>query len=129
MKTTKIIFSLKGSNERLAPHLNSSELDCKCENRHCKRTLIVEKSLMSFTATRIIFSKPLIVRSGYRCMEHNFNVGGVADSKHKLGLAIDIAPEDVKDLRELEMIATKHFDVVLKYDDFLHCHNKDGLNG
>tara|TARA_R110000744_G_scaffold94093_3_gene181649 strand:+ start:2801 stop:3190 length:390 start_codon:yes stop_codon:yes gene_type:complete len=129
MKKTAIIFLLKGSKERLAPHLNSSEFDCQCTNYGCKRTLVVEKTLFSYTGTRLEFDKPLTIRSGYRCFPHNTEVGGVGDSKHKYGLAIDIAPADVKDLRVLEMIATKHFDVVLKYDDFLHCHNKDGLNG
>lgn len=33
---------------------------------------------------------PFVITSGYRCPTHNRNVGGVADSAHVYGLAVDI---------------------------------------
>jgi hypothetical protein len=128
LKAIPIIFYLKGSTKKLSAHLSASEFDCKCNQYGCKRTLVVGITIVDYENTRIEFGKPLTIRSGYRCYNHNYDTGGVGDSKHKYGLAIDIAPSNVADLDELEKIAEKYFDVVIKYKDFLHCHNKDGLN-
>lgn len=36
------------------------------------------------------YGKPIVISSGYRCDELNEKVGGVKDSKHRLGLAVDL---------------------------------------
>lgn len=36
------------------------------------------------------YGKPIYINSGYRCDELNVLVGGVKDSKHRLGLAVDL---------------------------------------
>lgn len=36
------------------------------------------------------YGKPIYINSGYRCDELNALVGGVKDSKHRLGLAVDL---------------------------------------
>lgn len=36
------------------------------------------------------YGKPIYINSGYRCDELNVLVGGVKDSKHKSGLAVDL---------------------------------------
>ena len=36
------------------------------------------------------FGEPIIINSGYRCPEVNKLVGGVTNSYHKLGLAVDL---------------------------------------
>ena len=36
------------------------------------------------------YCKPIYINSGYRCDELNVLVGGVKDSKHRLGLAVDL---------------------------------------
>lgn len=36
------------------------------------------------------YGKPIYINSGYRCDELNLLVGGVKDSKHKSGLAVDL---------------------------------------
>jgi hypothetical protein len=36
------------------------------------------------------YGKPMYINSGYRCDELNVLVGGVKDSKHRLGLAVDL---------------------------------------
>lgn len=40
------------------------------------------------------YGKPIIINSGYRCPELNKAVGGVADSYHQKGLAVDIRWDD-----------------------------------
>lgn len=37
---------------------------------------------------------PIAINSGYRCERHNREVGGVADSPHMGGLALDLACPD-----------------------------------
>lgn len=55
------------------------------------------------------------VTSGYRSARLNYYVGGVADSKHRLGLAADIHVNDEKDARRKFDILKKnpHVDLVL----------------
>lgn len=40
------------------------------------------------------YGKPIIINSGYRCPALNKAVGGVADSYHQRGLAVDIRWDD-----------------------------------
>ena len=39
---------------------------------------------------------PIIITSGYRCLEVNRLVGGVAHSQHMFGCAADLHPADMK---------------------------------
>lgn len=45
--------------------------------------------------------KPIVVNSGFRCPVHNAAVGGVANSQHMKGEAVDITCEDNKRLAEI----------------------------
>lgn len=65
---------------------------------------------------------PIIVNSGYRCPEHNSEVGGVSDSQHVLGTAADITYDGV-DVDYLAEIAEEcGADGIGKYyyQDFVH---------
>jgi hypothetical protein len=52
-------------------------------------------------------------------------VGGVPDSRHVRGEAIDISHIEFDTLkkRELKKILAENFDVVIEYPTFYHCHN------
>jgi uncharacterized protein YcbK (DUF882 family) len=39
---------------------------------------------------REMLNEPIIILSGFRCFTHNKEVGGVKNSQHMLGLAVDI---------------------------------------
>lgn len=58
---------------------------------------------------RRAWNKPLRVTSGYRCTELNKVIGGVAKSHHKLGLAADIQPADMKDFEEFKKFCVEFF--------------------
>lgn len=103
--------------------MKQKEIDCKCSNYSCKRTLLAQSTEESFLNTRVDFGKPIYINSGYRCDLHNRSIGGNEDSRHKLGLALDLRPEHKVDLDYLEEVARQHFEVVLRYSDFIHCHN------
>lgn len=56
---------------------------------------------------RIKWGKPLIVSSGYRCPEVNKAVGGVNNSQHLEGRAVDLDIGTIEDNKKLfEFIAT-----------------------
>lgn len=57
-------------------------------------------TLVKCDALREIYGKPLIVSSGYRTPERNAQVGGVKNSSHLLGYAVDW-----KNITDEEMIA------------------------
>lgn len=57
-------------------------------------------TLVKCDALRELYGKPLIVASGYRTLERNAQVGGVKNSSHLLGYAVDW-----KNITDAEMIA------------------------
>ncbi len=64
----------------------------------------------------------MIITSGYRCEEHNKEVGGIEDSAHKKGLAADIKCEDSSYRFLLVNALIKvGFKRIGRYDNFIHC--------
>lgn len=53
-------------------------------------TMMDADLLEKLDLARDICGFPLIINSGYRSVEHNKKVGGVKNSSHLLGLAVDI---------------------------------------
>lgn len=48
----------------------------------------------------------LMITSGYRCIYHNAQIGGVPDSAHTKGLAFDAMPNGLESLWTVGMLAT-----------------------
>lgn len=124
----------KGNTHDLLPTLTLSEVKCKCSNIDCTRTLILKSTIADYGKTRDRYGKAIRVNSGYRCQKHNSAEGGKHHSFHKIGAALDLAPYmDVAnptmdnnyqdELNKLKEAAEKHFDVVIRYSTFVHCHN------
>lgn len=68
---------------------------------------------------RRAWGKPIVVSSGYRCAELNKAVKGVSNSHHKLGLAADILPANMKDWEDFKKFIVGFFE---KYDgEFSQC--------
>lgn len=78
-------------------HFKQSEFTCKCgcglNNMNLAVVKIADK-------VREHFGSPAIVTSGSRCEKHNKEVGGVSNSRHLQGKAIDMYVKEVsgKDL-------------------------------
>jgi len=72
--------------EFLSPHFTRQELAC----HHCGKLVIVPALLAALETLRLRAGGPVIVQDGYRCPEHNLQVGGVSDSQHCLGMAADV---------------------------------------
>lgn len=74
-------------------HFEKSEFACKCGGRYCNGfPAEPEKRVVEVLETvREYAGKPVIISSGVRCSNHNKNVGGVGDSYHKTGRAVDFS--------------------------------------
>ncbi len=71
----------------LSAHFSKSELACRC----CGELTLDPSLLDALEQLRALAGKPVQVHAGYRCREHNQEVGGVTDSEHTRGLAADVA--------------------------------------
>lgn len=67
-------------------HFSEEELSCRC----CHQLVIDEDLLQLAETVRSIVKRPIIVNCAYRCPKHNKEVGGVENSYHTQGKAMDI---------------------------------------
>jgi len=65
------------------------------------------------------YGKPVVVNSGFRCPLHNSAVGGVANSQHTRGEAVDVHCEDNRKLARI-IVEAGRFDQLIIYPTFLH---------
>lgn len=70
----------------LTPHFTEGEIACK----HCGYLYIDMEFLERVEWARDQDEFPYIIKSGYRCLEHNRAEGSQDDSAHPQGLALDI---------------------------------------
>lgn len=75
------------------------EFRCGCNGRHCcgYPTFMKEAELKNVQAIRTHFGKPMVITCGLRCPEYNREVGGISNSEHKKGLAVDYYIKGVTD--------------------------------
>lgn len=75
--------------------------------------------------------KPITVNSGYRCQVHNKTVGGVANSQHMRGEAVDITTGTAEGNKKLKTVIEElgKFDQLITYPTFLHVSwKRNGMN-
>lgn len=86
----KIRASLAAEPEdwwRTIRYFQKSEFACKCG---CGTPVEMDRQLITAAdEVRKHFGVPVIVSSGLRCREHNTKVGGVSNSRHLTGKAMD----------------------------------------
>lgn len=78
-------------------HFKRDEMKCRCGGKYCNGFPAEPSEKLMKLADRVRehFNAPAIVSSGVRCEKHNANVGGVANSRHKLGTAMDFCIKDM----------------------------------
>ena len=71
-------------------HFTRDEFKCKC-GKYCDGFPAEPEKKLVTVADRVreYFGKSAIVSSGVRCKQHNANVGGVENSRHLFGKAMD----------------------------------------
>ena len=114
---------------KIGAYFNDYEFACSCnrhevdETGHNKLDHIIDKRLVDLLdAIRERLGVPLYINSGYRCPEHNAEVGGVSNSQHVLGTAADITYDGI-DVDYLAAIAEEcGADGIgcYYYQDFVH---------
>jgi peptidoglycan hydrolase-like protein with peptidoglycan-binding domain len=84
-------------------YFKKEEFKCHCNGKYCKGYPVdIDQTLIRVAErARKYFGRPITVSSGVRCNQHNANVGGVWNSRHKLGKAMDftvagVSPSTVK---------------------------------
>lgn len=70
---------------KLTPHFTVGELACPC----CGACEVDPRMIERLEAARLIYGKPITIASGYRCAQHNKEVGGSILSTHVTGHAVD----------------------------------------
>ena len=107
---------LKGLNP--LRHFKYEEFTCKCG---CEVNAISKPLVLMLDDARELAKIPFKINSGFRCVKHNKKVGGVKDSSHVKGLAVDIACDDEKQRFIMVSALLKiGFKRILIYDTFIH---------
>lgn len=85
-----------------------SEFKCQCGGRFCNGYPAEPKEALIRAAEKVRshFGVPVTVSSGVRCTTHNRNVGGVANSKHLTGDAMDFCVKGVPASKVENFLAT-----------------------
>jgi len=100
-------------------HFKLEEFACKCG---CGENLINAELVSMLDDARDIAGVPFIVNSGYRCVKHNKNIGGVPDSAHTKGFACDIHIEDGwSRFLIIKSLISVGFERIGVYKNFVHC--------
>lgn len=80
-----------GVNWEAIRYFGRGEFVCNCGGKYCNGFPYEPALLLVKTADKVRghFGREAIISSGVRCENHNKNVGGVADSRHLTGKAMD----------------------------------------
>lgn len=87
-------------------YFTRDEFKCKCGGRYCNGFPAEPQESMVRVADRAreYFGKPAKVISGLRCRQHNANEGGVANSQHMYGEAVDLYIQGVTAEQQYQFI-------------------------
>lgn len=106
---------------KISKYFSTEELECKCG---CSACYIHKNQLIALDRLRSLLNSPLHTTSGFRCIDHNEDVGGSKTSWHLFGRATDIySAEYTPD--EIAEVAKDLFNEVIPYADNGFCHVGD----
>lgn len=90
-------------------YFTQEEFRCKCGGKYCGGypARMREEAVRIADAARSRFGAPGHVVSGLRCPEWNRQQGGVEDSRHRYGEAVDLRIEGVSARRLLDFLQTQ----------------------
>jgi hypothetical protein len=100
------------------PYFNEGEVGCKCG---CGLRIVQPKLVWMLHQARYRANIPFYINSWVRCEAHNKAVGGVKNSSHLKGWAVDIAASDDKSRYIIiEALLDTGFPILKVYDSFVH---------
>ena len=103
---------------QISPHFTRAEFACRCG---CGVDTVDVELLELLEAIRDRFG-PVIINSGYRCVNHNRRAGGAQKSYHTIGKAADIRIKSTPLGEVAEWLNHSYPDCygVIEYPDWLH---------
>lgn len=89
-------------------HFEPFEFTCRCG---CGAQSVSSALVLRLDAVREIYGRRVFVTSGRRCVKHNASpdVGGAEQSRHLIGCAADVRPEEGAPLAELAALLALFF--------------------
>lgn len=94
------------------------EFDCPCD---VCISVMDDEFLKKIQVARTLAGIPFRITSGYRCPQHNQEVGGVSDSSHARGLGCDIsATSGAAKLTILKALLAAGFNRIGVYPRHIH---------
>lgn len=105
----------KNLNDHLTTNFVKKEFDCRC-NR-CQITKHDPELSSKLQILRDYTGKEVIPTSGYRCPEHNAEVGGGTQSYHMKGMACDFVIFDMNVSEICKICEAIGFNGIGMYDD------------
>lgn len=110
-----LLWSTVAQAEQVRPHFSRAEL-CR-DQEGC---ILDEGMLDKLEALRVRVGRPVVITSGFRSREHNAEVGGVKDSLHMTGQAVDLKVPGMAPAQVAEVAAAVGFDGIGTYDRHVH---------
>lgn len=103
-------------------YFDIEEFECSC----CKEAPMDASFLQRLDKARELAGVPFVITSGYRCLKHNEEVGGVPSSSHVKGKAADIKAEGSRErFKIVDALLEAGFDRVGIASSFIHVDNDD----
>lgn len=98
-------------------HFSIKDFRCPC----CGKAQMDIHFLQKLEEARDLAERPWVIISGYRCKDYNVEVGGVQDSAHIYGKAVDIAtPTPKKRLEVFKYAVRADFDRLGIAENYIH---------
>ena len=108
----------RGEDVQLTKNFSLSEFECKC--KRCDNTKVDQDHVDKLQQLRDDLGSSISITSGYRCPEHNADVGGVKNSTHVAGFATDIQVKDLDPDEVADAAESLGFSGIGRYDSFTH---------
>lgn len=108
---------------QLSEHFSTQEFRCK----HCGLLVKIDDELLAKLEQlrELAGGHPIKVTSGYRCPEHNFDVGGARDSYHVKGMAADVKIEGLSPLDVADLAGKVGFGGIGIYPSWTHVDTRE----
>jgi len=105
------------TEEREIRYFKAEEFAC----RHCEKVKIESRLIELLDALREHMGKPIVITSAYRCHVHNRRIGGVPNSAHVRGYAVDVKCTNSLDRQKmLEFLLSRGVERIGIHPAFIH---------
>jgi len=109
-------------------HTNQKDLQKLNEQEFCQSAKIYENGARTLAFVNWLEEQgiQLVITSGFRCKELNERVGGVSNSRHCDGLAVDVIPKNMSidamilKLHELEVKRKYPIEDIIREKSWIH---------